>query len=99
MAENNYNQKGLSKKEVQERISSGLINKISKPKARSRLMILWTNFATLPSIMVYTAVGVLVAAGRFDDAFAISIIMTINLIIGSFQEFRSRAALEKIKFL
>lgn len=89
---------GLSSAEVAERVAAGKTNAYSDATSRSAWSIVRANVFTLFNGIIVACFAVLLALGRWQDAlFGLAAIA--NTIIGSFQEFRAKAALDKLALL
>jgi cation-transporting ATPase E len=89
---------GLSSAEVAKRVAAGKTNAYSDATSRSVWSIVRANVFTLFNGIIVACFAVLLALGRWQDAlFGLSAIA--NTIIGSFQEFRAKAALDKLALL
>ncbi|WP_022901369.1 HAD-IC family P-type ATPase [Humibacter albus] len=89
---------GLSAAEVAERVASGRTNAYTDASSRSAWSIVRANVFTLFNGIIVACFAVLLALGRWQDAlFGLSAIA--NTIIGSVQEFRAKAALDKLALL
>lgn len=89
---------GLSGGEVAERTAAGQVNAFQADTSRSAGSIIRANVFTLFNGIVFACFGVLFVLGRWQDAlFGFSAVA--NAIIGSVQEFRAKAALDKLALL
>lgn len=89
---------GLTSAEVAERVAAGATNAYSDATSRSAWSIVRANVFTLFNGIIVACFAVLLALGRWQDAlFGLSAIA--NTIIGSVQEFRAKAALDKLALL
>ncbi|MBM7831676.1 cation-transporting ATPase E [Agromyces cerinus] len=89
---------GLTNAEVAERVADGRSNAFSQQSSRSVSSIIRANVLTLFNGIIATCFLVLLLLGRWQDAlFGISAIA--NTVIGSVQEFRAKAALDKLALL
>jgi cation-transporting ATPase E len=91
--------KGLSNIEVKERISKGLTNQSKEDTSLPLLSIILQNVSDLPTIIIFLSVLFLIIYGQFKDAGMVSIIISINIIVGIVQEIRARNMLRKLKIL
>jgi len=90
--------RGLSSAQVAERTAAGQANAYKAETSRSAGSIIRANVFTLFNGIVFACFGVLFVLGRWQDAlFGFSAIA--NAIIGSVQEFRAKAALDKLALL
>ncbi|GAA1504292.1 cation-transporting ATPase E [Agromyces terreus] len=89
---------GLTAAEVAERVADGRSNAFTQQSSRSVSSIVRANVLTLFNGIIAACFLVLLLLGRWQDAlFGISAIA--NTIIGSVQEFRAKAALDKLALL
>ena len=90
--------RGLSEAEVAARIAAGQTNAFTDATSRSAWSIVRANVFTLFNAIIVACFAVLLALGRWQDAlFGLSAVA--NTIIGSVQEFRAKAALDKLALL
>ncbi|MFB6610373.1 HAD-IC family P-type ATPase [Agromyces sp. NPDC056379] len=89
---------GLTSAEVAARVADGRSNAFSQQSSRSVSSIIRANVLTLFNGIIAACFLVLLLLGRWQDAlFGISAIA--NTVIGSVQEFRAKAALDKLALL
>ncbi|SFR70969.1 cation-transporting ATPase E [Agromyces sp. CF514] len=89
---------GLTEAEVAQRVADGRTNAFSQQSSRSAASIIRANVLTLFNGIIAACFLVLLLLGRWQDAlFGFSAIA--NTIIGSVQEFRAKAALDKLALL
>ncbi|GAB3615186.1 HAD family hydrolase [Humibacter ginsengisoli] len=89
---------GLTSAEVAERVAAGRTNAYTDATSRSAWSIVRANVFTLFNGIIVACFAVLLILGRWQDAlFGLSAIA--NTIIGSVQEFRAKAALDKLALL
>ena len=89
---------GLTSAEVAERVADGRTNAYTDATSRSAWSIVRANVFTLFNGIIVACFAVLLILGRWQDAlFGLSAIA--NTIIGSVQEFRAKAALDKLALL
>ncbi|WP_336631472.1 MULTISPECIES: HAD-IC family P-type ATPase [unclassified Microbacterium] len=89
---------GLGADEVAERIGDGRSNAYRAETSRSAASIIRANVFTLFNGIVFACFGVLFALGRWQDAL-FGFAAVTNAVIGSVQEFRAKAALDKLALL
>ncbi|MDN4596714.1 HAD-IC family P-type ATPase [Leifsonia virtsii] len=90
--------RGLSAAEVAERVADGRTNAYRQDASRSAGSILRANALTLFNGIIAACFLVLLLLGRWQDAlFGLSALA--NTIIGSVQEFRAKAALDRLAVL
>lgn len=93
-----HTQGGLSDAEVAERVAAGQVNAFSAASSRSAWSIIRANVFTLFNGIIAACFLVLLFLGRWQDAlFGVSAVA--NTIIGSVQEFRAKAALDRLALL
>jgi len=89
---------GLTAAEVAERVADGRTNDFTQQSSRSVASIIRANVLTLFNGIIAACFLVLLLLGRWQDAlFGISAIA--NTVIGSVQEFRAKAALDKLALM
>ncbi|KQM82565.1 HAD-IC family P-type ATPase [Agromyces sp. Leaf222] len=89
---------GLTTAEVAQRVADGRTNAFTQQSSRSVASIIRANVLTLFNGIIAACFLVLLLLGRWQDAlFGISAIA--NTVIGSVQEFRAKAALDKLALL
>ncbi|PJJ65618.1 HAD-IC family P-type ATPase [Compostimonas suwonensis] len=89
---------GLSAAEVAKRVAAGQTNEFVDASSRSAWSIIRANVFTLFNGIIAACFLVLLLLGRWQDAlFGVSAVA--NTIIGSVQEFRAKAALDKLALL
>ncbi len=90
--------RGLSSDDVARRVAAGQTNAYRADTSRSAASIIRANVFTLFNGIVFACFGILFALGRWQDAlFGFAAIA--NAIIGSVQEFRAKAALDKLALM
>lgn len=98
MANSDTTHKGLSAKQVQKRIEKGQTNAFTQKTSRSAWSIIKANTLTLFNGIIGACFIILVAIGHWQDVF-FALSAFANAIIGSIQEFRAKAALDKLALL
>ncbi len=89
---------GLSAEDAAARVADGRSNAYRAETSRSAASIIRANVFTLFNGIVFACFGILFALGRWQDAlFGFAALM--NAVIGSVQEFRAKAALDKLALL
>lgn len=89
---------GLTSAEAAERVADGRSNAFRQQSSRSLSSIVRANVLTLFNGIIAACFLVLLLLGRWQDAlFGISAIA--NTVIGSVQEFRAKAALDRLALL
>ncbi|AMB59793.1 ATPase [Microterricola viridarii] len=89
---------GLSAADVAERIAAGKTNAFTPDSSRSAWNIVRANVFTLFNGIVFACFFVLFLVGRWQDAL-FGFAAFANAIIGSVQEFRAKAALDRLALL
>jgi len=89
---------GLTSEEVAIRITDGRSNAYRADTSRSAASIIRANVFTLFNGIVFACFGILFALGRWQDAL-FGFAAVANAVIGSVQEFRAKAALDKLALL
>ncbi|MBN9177950.1 MAG: HAD-IC family P-type ATPase [Microbacterium sp.] len=90
--------RGLTAAEVERRTAAGQANAYKAETSRSAGSIIRANVFTLFNGIVFACFGILFVLGRWQDAlFGFAAIA--NAIIGSVQEFRAKAALDRLALL
>ena len=89
---------GLTSTQVAERISAGATNAFVADSSRSVWNIVRANVFTLFNGIVFTCFGILLVLGRWQDAI-FGLAAFANSIIGCWQEFRAKAALDRLALL
>ncbi len=90
--------RGLTAAEAARRTAAGQANAYTAETSRSAASIIRANVFTLFNGIVFACFGVLFVLGRWQDAlFGFSAIA--NAVIGSVQEFRAKAALDRLALL
>ena len=91
--------RGLTKKEVGERVSEGKVNKFESPVSRSYLDIIKKNvFTTFNLILIILGIALL----YFDEpisALSATGVIALNILISTIQEMRAKRRLDKIALL
>ncbi|MET0297251.1 MAG: HAD-IC family P-type ATPase [Microbacterium sp.] len=89
---------GLTQAQVAERIAAGSTNAYTADASRSAWTIVRANVFTLFNGIVFSCFFVLLVLGRWQDAI-FGLAAFANSIIGCWQEFRAKAALDKLALL
>ena len=96
MEENKF--KGLSKKEVEEQIQKGNINKLQEDKLKSTSKIIHDNVFTLFNLYNLIIAIALLCVKAYTNMFFFLIIV-INVLIGIIQEIHGRNMVKKLSIL
>ncbi len=89
---------GLTAADVAERVATGRTNAFSPDTSRSVWTIVRANVFTLFNGIVFACFFVLFVLGRWQDAL-FGLAAFANSIIGCVQEFRAKAALDRLALL
>ena len=89
---------GLTNEEIEERISSELVNKESTNKTKSIKTILRTNLLTIFNLLNFSLGVCLFLVGSYKNLLFLGVIVC-NIIIGIVQEIRSKIIIDKLSFL
>lgn len=89
---------GLTAAEVAERVAAGRTNQYSPDSSRSAWHIVRANVFTLFNGIVFACFFILFLVGRWQDAL-FGFAAFANSIIGCVQEFRAKAALDRLALL
>lgn len=92
------NIKGLTDKEVKERILNGQINKEVENVSKSKKEIILSNTLTYFNFIFLTIAILLIIVGSFRDLTFLPIII-INTLIGIYQELKAKKILDEITIL
>ncbi len=91
--------RGLSGEVVAVRIEQGYDNFVKKKKGKSYLTIFMSNIFTFFNILTFiVAAALLIVGAGFTQLFFI-IIITANVVIGIFQEIRSKMKIDKLSLV
>src|SRR4051812_41706841 len=89
---------GLTDSEVAERVAAGATNAFIADSSRSVWNIVRSNVFTLFNGIVFSCFAILLVLGRWQDAI-FGLAAFANSIIGCWQEFRAKAALDRLALL
>lgn len=90
--------KGLTNREVEEKISLGKVNKINFETSESISTIIKKNIFTYFNVIFMILAILVTFAGAFRNL-TFLIVVTINVLIGIFQQIRSKMVLDKLSLL
>ncbi len=99
LKELNVPQNGLSKLEVQKRISEFGRNELQEKKKKTALQILISQFMDFMILILGAAAVLSIFLGDYMDSIIILIIVVLNALIGFYQEYKAEQALESLKKL
>ncbi len=95
--EMNSSNEGLPSTEVLSRRAKFGANKIPRPRGKTMLSIFGSQFLS-PLIYVLIAAAIIsLVIGEFNDALFILIIITINAILGTWQEYKAESSAEALQ--
>lgn len=86
---------GLSSAAVKKRIEAGKVNRFTQETSRSIWSIFRANTFTLFNGIIAGCLLIMLALGRFGDAFFVASAFA-NALIGTVQEFRTKRTLDKL---
>jgi Ca2+-transporting ATPase len=91
--------KGLTSEEAKKRLNLFGPNKLIEKKKRTALSILVSQFKN-PLIYIITVAALIsIILKKYDDAIIIGIVIIIDAIVGSYQEYRAEATMNALKGL
>jgi cation-transporting ATPase E len=90
---------GLTSQEAQDRLRRGQGNTVDLKTSRSFTDIFIANFLNIANVILLGIMGVLVVVGKPADALVTGGVVIVNIIIGTFQEYRSKRQLDRIALL
>ena len=89
---------GLTNREVEEKIALGKVNKINFETSESISTIIKKNIFTYFNVIFMMLAILVTFAGAFRNL-TFLIVVTINVLIGIFQQIRSKMVLDKLSLL
>lgn len=89
---------GLTNREVEEKIALGKVNKINFETSESISTIIKKNIFTYFNVIFMMLAILVIFAGAFQNL-TFLIVVTINVLIGIFQQIRSKMVLDKLSLL
>lgn len=89
---------GLTNREVEEKIALGKVNKINFETSESISTIIKNNIFTYFNVIFMILAILVIFAGSFRNL-TFLIVVTINVLIGIFQQIRSKMVLDKLSLL
>jgi len=90
---------GLTSAEAAQRLRDGQGNNADLRSSRSLQDIFISNFLNIANVILLGIVMVLLIVGSVGDAFVTGGVVVVNIIIGTFQEYRSKRKLDQIALL
>ncbi|MBE6732362.1 MAG: HAD family hydrolase [Ruminococcaceae bacterium] len=89
---------GLKEQEVKERVLRGEINQFAGVKTKSEREIIFGNVFTFFNIVNFILAFLVILTGSFKNVLFLGVIFS-NIIIGSFQEIRSKRIIDKLSLI
>ena len=89
--------RGLTAAEAAQRLQQYGTNELQEKAGRSRLEILWEQFANILTVLLIIAAIVSMILGDWIEAVAILIIVVLNGILGYTQEYRAEQSMAALK--
>lgn len=89
---------GLNDKEINERISKGLVNRIDNEASKSYKQIFKDNILTLFNLINLILAVMILFTGSYRNLMFLGVVFS-NIIIGTFQEIRAKRTLDKISLI
>ena len=90
-------QNGLTSEQVKQRLDAGLVNKTKKHVTKSYIRIIYDNVFNLFNIILFAIAIVMIIAKIEFTQFAFLVILSLNIIIGLYQDIRARKLIDKLK--
>ncbi len=90
-------ERGLASAEAQQRLAQYGPNELQEKAGRSRLEILWEQFANILTVLLIMAAVVSMVLGDWVEAIAILVIVVLNGILGYTQEYRAEQSMAALK--
>ena len=91
--------RGLTEKEVKDRISEGRVNKFESPVSRSYLDIIIKNVCTTFNLILFILGAALLYFDEPISALSATGVIALNVLISTIQEMRAKRRLDKIALL
>lgn len=91
-------ERGLTKEQVEERISHKAVNYSVEPPSKSGKEIICSNIFTYFNLIFFTIAVVLILVGSFRDLTFLPVVVS-NTLIGIVQELRSKKVLDNLSIL
>ncbi len=93
----NTSTNGLSEREAKRRLDKYGLNELIKRKKINLLKIIYRQFADVFVLLLLFAMGVSFVMGDFDDGILIGIIVVLNSVVGTVQDYKAEKAVEALK--
>ena len=90
---------GLSKRQVNERIEQGLVNKTKKKYSKTYRSIFIGNICTFFNLLCLLAAVALMLARAPLSQFGFVVIFAVNIVVSIFQEIRAKRKIDKLSIL
>lgn len=90
--------KGLTTQEVETRIKDGLVNTIDNKSTKSYKQIFMSHIFTLFNLINFILALLIAYTGSYRNLFFLGVVFS-NIIIGIYQEVRSKITLDKISLI
>ena len=91
--------RGLTEKEVRDRVSEGKVNKFESPVSRSNLDIVVKNVCTTFNLILFILGAALLYFDEPISALSATGVIALNVLISTIQEMRAKKRLDKIALL
>ena len=91
--------RGLTEKEVRDRVSEGKVNKFESPVSRSYLDIIIKNVCTTFNLILFILGAALLYFNEPISALSATGVIALNVLISTIQEMRAKRRLDKIALL
>ena len=89
--------RGLATDEAARRLAERGPNELQEKAGRSKLEIIWEQFANILTLLLILAAGVSAFLGEWIEAVAILVIVVLNGILGYSQEYRAEQSMAALK--
>ena len=89
---------GLSKDQVDTRISQGLVNKSKVAVGKSYWEIIATNVFSLFNILLFVVAALMIYGGYYDSLFFLAVLIP-NILIGLYEDIHARRLLAKLRLV
>ncbi len=90
-------ERGLTADEATRRLAEHGPNELQEKAGRSRLEIIWEQFANILTVLLILAAAVSAFLGDWIEAVAILVIVVLNGILGYTQEYRAEQSMAALK--